>query len=166
MELKKGDYIDPLCQLSHFKTKRLFSINKKVREMSVVKLWIKHSAWKNESTKFFILPSKIYNLYAQNKNYLTKFSKDEINLFLAQSLPKCTDIISEKKRRQIKEILKFDLIAPNTVLETEGQSDVPICYAVISGEIIVLKKDSTDKHQKFTHDEKLEDQEKVNYRMG
>lgn len=88
--------------------------------MSVVKLWIKHSAWKNESTKFFILPSKIYNLYAQNKNYLTKFSKDEINLFLAQSLPKCTDIISEKKRRQIKEILKFDLIAPNTVLETEG----------------------------------------------
>jgi hypothetical protein len=41
----------------------------------------------------------------------------------------------------MKEILKFDLIPPNTVLATEGQIDVPICYAIISGEVMVLKKD-------------------------
>lgn len=121
MELKRGDYIDPLCQLSHFKTQRLLSINKKVREMNIFKIWVKHSAWKNEASKFFILPSKIYNLYSNNKNYLKIFSKDEINQFISQCLPKCSDLVSEKKRRQLKELLKFDIIPPYTLLASEGQ---------------------------------------------
>ena len=44
-------------------------------------------------------------------------------------------------------MLKFDIIPPNTVLATQGQAEVPICYAIISGNVMVLKKDSSMKKE-------------------
>tara|TARA_B110000285_G_C14625932_1_gene381225 strand:- start:146 stop:502 length:357 start_codon:yes stop_codon:yes gene_type:complete len=82
-------------------------------------------------------------LYVKNKNYLSIFSKEDLSMFMSQVLPKCSDLSSEKKRRQIKEMLKFDIIPPNTVLATQGQAEVPICFAIISGNVMVLKKDSS-----------------------
>ena len=60
----------------------------------------------------------------------------------------------------MKEILKFDLIPPNTILATEGQTDVPICYAIISGEVMVLKKDPKIN---ITHDDSLEGEEHTKF---
>ena len=63
--------------------------------------------------------------------------------------------MSEKKKVQIKETLKFDILGPNTVLADESQDDVPICSAIISGEVRVFKKDSRHPHD-FEHDHDLD----------
>ena len=78
MELNAGDYLDPDCK--HFPTERLTSINRWVREHRVVKMTIQHSAWREEATRFFYIPGKIYHLYADHdaKNYLSIFSKEDI----------------------------------------------------------------------------------------
>jgi len=57
-------------------------------------------------------------------------------------LPNCIDLVSEKKKLQIKETLKFTIVGPNTVLVDESHDDVPICYSVILGDVRVFKKDS------------------------
>ena len=56
---------------------------------------------------------------------------------------------------QIKETLKFDILPPNTVLADQNQDDVPICSAIISGDVRVFKKDSDYAHD-FPHDHALD----------
>ena len=77
----------------------------------------------------------------KNKNYLSIFSKEDIETYIYNTLPKCVDLVSEKKRTQIKETLKFMILPPNTILVNESDDEVPICYSVVSGEIRVFKKD-------------------------
>lgn len=92
LNLRPGDYIDPLCPLTHFRTTRILSINKKVREMSLVKLVIQHSIWEEDITSYFRVPSPIYHMYVNNKNYLSIFSKEDIDLFLNFSFPDAVDL--------------------------------------------------------------------------
>jgi len=43
--------------------------------MSLVKLAIQHSVWKEDMTEYFLVPSPIYQMYVQNRNYLSIFSR-------------------------------------------------------------------------------------------
>lgn len=156
MELREGDYLDPYCALDHFPTERLRSINRRVKDNRVVKMTIQHSAWAKESSRFFYIPTHVYHLYVKDKNYLSIFSKEDIEQYLYHSLPKCVDLVSEKKKLQIKETLKFKILHPNTVLADESRNDLPVCYAVIAGDLRVFKKDPTchAEAEHHDHDEK------------
>ena len=78
MELRAGDYLDPYCSMDHFATQRLKSINKRIRENRIIKMTIQHSVWQQDQSKFFYLPQNIYHLYVKNKNYLSIFSKEDV----------------------------------------------------------------------------------------
>ena len=98
MELREGDYLDPYCSMDHFPTERLRSINRRIKENRVIKMTIQHSVWVKDQSKCFYIPSNIYHLYVKNKNYLSIFSKEDIEQYLYHSLPKCVDLVSEKKK--------------------------------------------------------------------
>ena len=63
-----------------------------------------------EPSKLFQVRKEYYELYTRDKNYLSVFSKEDIEHYLFQSFPKAVDLSSEKKRRQIKQTFTFDII--------------------------------------------------------
>jgi len=69
--------------------------------------------------------------------------------------PQAGDLSSEKRKKQMKEILKFDVLPPNTVLTYEGHTKVPIAYLVLFGSIRVFKKDGAS--HIFSNDQKAAD---------
>lgn len=156
IELHSGDFVEPSCplNLNYFKTKRLLQINKSLREQRVKQISIRHNVLKRNAQLFFI-PSKYHRLYTRNKNYLSVFSKDQIDKCLLECFPQSVDLQTEKRKKHMKEIIKFDILAPNSVLTLEGQAKVPIAYFVLFGNIRVFKHDSWPDSKQRTMDENL-----------
>ena len=59
-------------------------------------------------------------MYTRDENYLSIFSKEELELYLLGCFPKAADLASEKRKARMKAILTLDHVAPNTLLALEG----------------------------------------------
>lgn len=99
------------------------------------------------NVRVFYIEGKYHTLYTKNKNYLSVFSKDQIDSCLLECFPSSVDLQTEKRKKQLKEILKFDILAPNTLLTLEGQSNVPIAYLILFGNIRFFKHDKSPEEQ-------------------
>jgi hypothetical protein len=87
-------------------------------------------------------------MYVKDKNYLTVFSREEINQFLNNIFPDCTDLVSEKRQKQMKEMLKFEMVPPNTLICEEGVSSYPLCQVFVFGNVRVFKRDDPSSAKK------------------
>ena len=139
MDLRNNDYINGAQSLRTFKTQRLFSINKNIREQIVVAIEIQHNDV--APTQFFYIPGKLYHLYLNNKNYLSIFSREGLNNYLHDCLPRSNELLSEKNVT-FRNIFSFQVVEPNTLLSMENERETENCYAIVSGSIKVFKHDS------------------------
>ena len=90
----------------------------------------------------------------QNKNYLTIFSREGLNNYLHDCLPRSNELLSEKNVT-FQNLFSFEVLDPNTLLNAEGERETENCYAVVAGTVKVFKHDSRSSQTTSVIDKRL-----------